>query len=76
MNTMITKETLAPTVRTKVYVLAGIMYLPSYNDRAMYVGPGNLRERRIIAEAALVDLGARAHFEMLWPRSWTKVVDN
>lgn len=71
---MITKETLAPTVRTKVYVWKGITYLPSYTDRYMYVGPGKPRERRTFAEAALHDLGATTHYEMLWPRSWTNGV--
>ena len=68
------KDTIAPTVRTKVYVWKGITYLPSYTDRYMYVGPGKPRERRTLAEAALHDLGATTHYEMLWPRSWTNGV--
>jgi len=67
-------DTIAPTARTKVYVYKGITYLPSYVDRYMYVGPGRPRERRTLAEGALHDLGAKTHYEMLWPRSWTNGV--
>lgn len=68
------QDTMAPKVRTKVYVWKGITYLPSYKDRFMYVGPGNSRERLTLAEAALHDLGAKTHYEMLWPRFWTNGV--
>lgn len=60
----------APLVKTTVYVLDGITYVPHYRNDTVFVGPGypRLNPTRYPA-LKLIDLGAEKQHKYLWTRS-------
>ncbi len=63
----------APTLRTSVFVLNGITYVP-HMTKPCFVGPGYIHSDGMkiycgkeFTLAELVNLGARRQFEFLWP---------
>lgn len=53
-----------PVVPTDVYTLHGVMYVPHYLEKDMFVGPGSVRR----SKSNLLSQGASTHSLMLWER--------
>lgn len=53
------------------FVLNGIIYLPHYNQRNMYVSPGYGKHNfTLYTDKDLINAGAKIKIETLWERSW------
>ena len=68
------KEELVPQ---PMFYLHGIPYLPSYNDKHKWVGPGTPDTRLEYTTTELLEPGsvARLSVKMLWRRSWTEEIN-
>jgi hypothetical protein len=60
------------TIQQPVFYLRGVLHLPHYSTKHMWVGPG--RNSTAISTTSLVEQGARLSVMSLWERYWTKEV--
>lgn len=68
------KKEAAPTEEARVYELDGIVFVPHYKNRDLYVGPGypigagDPDPKHTRTEFQLVAAGAKVNKILLWPR--------
>ena len=67
------KEELEPQ---PVFYLRGVPYLPHYNKKHHWVGPGDEQTRKIYTTTELTEANAKVDIKPLWVRyaDWTKEV--
>jgi hypothetical protein len=62
----------AETVLQPVFYLKGVLHIPHYSTKHMWVGPG--RNAPLLSTTSLVEQGARLSVMALWSRYWTDEV--
>lgn len=62
----------AETVQQPVFYFRGILHVPHYSTKHMWVGPG--RNAPPLSTTSLIEQGARLSVMSLWERYWTKEV--
>jgi len=68
-------EEKAELIPQPIFFLRGVPYVPHYNKKHNWVGPGNEQHRKIYTTTELTEVGARLKTMMLWKRSWTEEVE-
>lgn len=70
---MVIAEKSAETVAQDVFILNGIMHVPHYSKRDVWVGPGFGRQHRTSRNVEqMLALGATPSTHPLWPRPGVK----
>jgi hypothetical protein len=75
-RTWLDKEPKAEVVPQPIFYLKGVPYLPSYDKKHYWVGPGREHERKTYTTTELLEASAKIDIKPLWVRyaNWTEEV--